>query len=243
MLFISRFSFNLYPVNNDDFCLVIYHIKNAIISHMNAIALFLCELFRTMRHWIRGKGENFSINSKPIFYWNLFCLFLSLSFYYNLIGQSLSQVLRNLSYGQKFLGTLRNQRTDISGPAPLRFLFIVIALILFCKSLADAVPVIPNEAILRGTVMEYCLTSSTLSGISPEQVLYKLLISVEETEDVERYPNLLKGKKGQVLTFFTKENLSLEVFGKRIKARVKYMGDEKGGRFWINSIEIIKKED
>lgn len=147
---------------------------------------------------------------------------------------------RVLRYGRKFLGTMGNQKTDISRPAPLSFLFIVIVLILSCKSLADAVPVIPNEAILRGTVMEYCLTSSTLSGISPEQVLYKLLISVEETEDVERYPNLLKGKEGQVLTFFTKETPSLEVFGKRIKARVKYMGDERGGRFWIKDIGIIK---
>ncbi len=149
---------------------------------------------------------------------------------------------RFLKYWHTFLGTLGNQRTDISRPAILRFLFIVIviALILSCNSLADAVPVIPNEAILRGTVMEYCLTLSTLSGISPEQVLYRVVISVEEVEDVKGYPNFLKGKEGQNLTFSTKEKISMELFGKRIKAEVEYKGDERGGRFWIKDIGIIK---
>lgn len=150
------------------------------------------------------------------------------------------RVKRFLEYWRKFLGTVGNQRTDISRPATLCFLFIVIALILSCNLLADAVPVIPNVAILRGTVMEYCLTSSILSGISPEQVLYKVVISVEEVEDVKGYPNFLKGKEGQNLTFFTKEKISMELFGKRIKAEVEYKGDERGCRFWIKDIGIIK---
>jgi len=98
----------------------------------------------------------------------------------------------------------------------------------------------PNEAIIRGTVREYCLTSSTLSGISPEQVLYRMVISVEEVEDVKGYPNFLKGKEGQSLSFFTKEKISMELFGKHIKAEVEYKGDERGGKFWIKHIEVMR---
>lgn len=153
----------------------------------------------------------------------------------------------------KIGGTIKRLKTDISGPATLCFLLTAIALILSCRSIESStpsasnkrihkgnVPVVPNEAVIIGTVKAFCMASSGLEGISPEQVIYKLVISVEETKDVKGYPNLLKSKKGLVLTFFTKERLSVEVFGKRIKGRVKYMGDERGGRFWINNIEILK---
>jgi len=130
----------------------------------------------------------------------------------------------------------------ISRSEPVYAFYLFLGLVLFLKfnTLANAVPVIPNEAILTGTIKEYCLTSASLSGISPEQILYRLVISVEEVEDVKGYPNFLKGKESQTLPFFTKEKPSSDLFGKRIKAHVKYMGDERGGRFWIRNIEIIK---
>jgi len=114
------------------------------------------------------------------------------------------RVKRFLKYKQKFLGTVGNQETDISRTAPLCFLFIVIALILSCKSSADAVPVMPNKAVVMSIVREHCLTSSTLSGMSPEQVLFRVVISVEEVEDVKGYPNFLKDKEGQNLSLFYK---------------------------------------
>lgn len=111
------------------------------------------------------------------------------------------------------------------------FGFIVVAI---------AVPVVPNEAVLIGTVMEYCMTSSSLSGAKPEQVLFKVIISVGEVEDVKDYPNFLKSKEGQSVTFYSKEKLPSELFGKKIKALAVYIGDERGGIFWIKHIEIIK---
>lgn len=106
--------------------------------------------------------------------------------------------------------------------------------------MANAVPVIPNEALLRGTVVEYCVTSSSLSGMSPEQVFYRVLISVEEAGDVKGYPNFLRGKEGQVLAFYSKEKQPVELFGKRIRAFVEYKGDERGGHFWLKQIEIME---
>ncbi|MBI5057602.1 MAG: hypothetical protein HZB61_13390 [Nitrospirae bacterium] len=107
--------------------------------------------------------------------------------------------------------------------------------------MSSAVPVIPNKAALVGTVREYSIGSSSLYGMSPEQTIYKLTISVEASEDIEDFTNFLKGKEGQTLTFFTKVNPSPEVYGKRIKAHVYYSGDERGGKFWIHkNIEVLK---
>lgn len=105
---------------------------------------------------------------------------------------------------------------------------------------AGAVPVIPNEAVLQGVVEEYCLTQAGLLGISPEQILYKLAISVRTVEDVNDYPNFLRGKEGQSMIFHSKEKQASDLFGKKVKAVVEYRGDEKGGLFWIKNIEIVK---
>jgi len=93
--------------------------------------------------------------------------------------------------------------------------------------------------MLEGTVKEYCAGSSELWDIKPEQVIYKLTISVEIVRDSEGFPNFLKGKEGQLQSFLTKEKISPELLNKRVRAEVEYRGDEKGGRFWIRAIEII----
>jgi hypothetical protein len=123
--------------------------------------------------------------------------------------------------------------------APATWLLTVL-LVFYMFSLSSGAPVIPNSAVLEGTVMEYCITSSGILNIVPEQPLYKLTISVEVIKNLEGSPNFLKGKEGQVVTFFTKAKTSSELFGKRIKASAEYKGDERGGRFWINTIETMK---
>ena len=100
--------------------------------------------------------------------------------------------------------------------------------------------VVPNEAFLKGIVLEYCVTSSSTLGIKPEQALYKVLVSIEETGAVKEFPGFLKGKEGQALTFYSRETMSTEFYGKRIKALVTYEGDEKGGFYWIKQIEIVQ---
>ena len=122
----------------------------------------------------------------------------------------------------------------------IRLIFTVIIILFSFNILASKVPVIPNKAVLRGTVMEYCLTSSSFLHIKPEQVIYRLVISVEEVEDVKGYPNFLKGKEGQVVTVHSKEKISSEIFGKKIKAIIQFRGDERGGHFWLEHIETIK---
>lgn len=137
-------------------------------------------------------------------------------------------------------GGLKDRRNKRHIFYSIRLIILFLVIFLAFNVLANSVPVIPNEAVLRGTVMEYCVTLSSLSGISPEQVLYKLVISVDEVKDVEGYPNFLKGKEGQSVTFYSKEKQPSELFGENVKALVEYKGDERGGLFWVKDIEIIK---
>lgn len=120
-----------------------------------------------------------------------------------------------------------------------KFFAFVIFFLLYILVSADAVPVMPNETAVKGHVEEYCLTSSKLLGIKPERVLYKLVISVSDVEDIKG-PNFLKGKEGQLVTLYSKEELSSKFYGEKIKAIVEYKGDERGGLFWIKRVEIIK---
>lgn len=101
MLFIGRFSFALDPVNDDGFCFIVYRIKNAVIACTDSMAFFCSEFFRAAGPWIGCKGKDRFVNSLPVFVRNLLCLFFRFACYYNLICQSFSQVLRNLSYGVK----------------------------------------------------------------------------------------------------------------------------------------------
>jgi hypothetical protein len=67
-----------------------------------------------------------------------------------------------------------------------------------------------------------------------------LVISVEKTGDVRDYENFLREREGQSVTFYTKTKPPFEVYGKRIRARVEYKGDERGGLFWIKHLEILE---
>jgi len=121
------------------------------------------------------------------------------------------------------------------------FFALVIFFLLYILVSADAVPVMPNETAVKGHVEEYCLTSSKLLGIKPERILYKLVISVSNVEDIKG-PNFLKGKEGQLVNFYSKEELSSKYYDEKIKVIVEYKGDEKGGLFWIKRIEIINNK-
>ncbi len=122
-------------------------------------------------------------------------------------------------------------------------IIVSLATLLFLVSVEKesiSVPVIPNESIVNGVVSEYSIVSSRLIGIKPEQIICRLTINIEASEGINDKPNLLNNKNGQDMQFYSKEKLSPEIFGKKIKALARYTGDEKGGIFWIKNIEIIK---
>lgn len=112
--------------------------------------------------------------------------------------------------------------------------------LLFVASGVTGGTVIPNDVLITGMILEYGIVSSRLLGIQPDQTLYKLTIHLESSEDIVGMPNLLKGKEGEDITFYTKEKLSSDIFGKKVKAEVSYRGDEHGGRWWTRSIRILE---
>ena len=102
------------------------------------------------------------------------------------------------------------------------------------------VPAAPNQSIVKGTVSAYCVVSARLLNIKPaDQTLYKITLLIESSENAKSFRNFIKDKEGEDIEFYTKEKQLLEIFGKRIKARASYTGDERGGSYWIRDIELI----
>ncbi len=127
---------------------------------------------------------------------------------------------------------------------PLIVFWFFISALLFgsVNGMSASVPVAPNEAILTGIVSGYCVKSSRLLNIAPEQTIYQITVSIKSTDDIKGKPNFMKSKVGEDIVFHTKEIYPADIFGKRIKARARYQGDEKGGIYWIGNIELIRKE-
>lgn len=118
-------------------------------------------------------------------------------------------------------------------------LLIIVIFFLFHR-IAGSVPVPSNAASVTGFVSEYGIVSARLLGIQPEQVIYRITICLESSEDISGMPHLLKGKQGQDIPLYTKDRLSSDIFGKKIRADVYYMGDERGGLWWIRSIKVFE---
>ncbi len=104
----------------------------------------------------------------------------------------------------------------------------------------QAVPVIPNEGIIEGRVLGYCIISSSILDIKPDQTLYRLKILVTGSKNMEGKGNLTRDKVGKIIDVHSKEKLAENLFSQRINARVVYQGDEKGGLYWIKNINILK---
>ena len=117
-------------------------------------------------------------------------------------------------------------------------LFAALAFVVVVSTV-NAVPVIPNAALIRGIVLESEAISSNLLGMKPEQKIYRLLIHVISSEDVGKMANFVKGEEGKDMVFYTKDPLLSGIVKKGIKARVSYRGDERGGLWWIHEMEIL----
>jgi hypothetical protein len=117
-------------------------------------------------------------------------------------------------------------------------LFTILAFIVLVST-ANAVPVMPNASLIKGIILGCEAISSTLLGMQPEQTIYRLTIQIESSEDVGELRNFLKGKEGKDMAFYTKKPLPSDIAEKRIKARVSFRGDERGGLWWIHAMEIL----
>ncbi|MCX5898403.1 MAG: hypothetical protein NTY29_09440 [Proteobacteria bacterium] len=119
-------------------------------------------------------------------------------------------------------------------------IFFLIIVAAFFKY-AHAVPTAPNQTLIRGTVVEYAITSSKLLGIEPDQTLYRLIVAIEEVEAVNSFSNFLKGPKRQSIILYSKEKQPEDITGRKITAVIEYAGDERGGLWWIKDVVHVIK--
>ena len=125
---------------------------------------------------------------------------------------------------------------------PQRYVLCFVLICLFLSVGAKnsfSVTAAPNEYLIEGTVQEYAIVSSIRLNMKPEQTLYRLTIFIESYIKVETEADFLSDKKGKTVQFYSKDIISPEIFGKRVRGKVRYAGDESGGLYWIKEISII----
>jgi len=122
--------------------------------------------------------------------------------------------------------------------------FFLLFFVFSCSQSLQAVPVIPNEGIIEGKIVGYCIISSSVLNIKPDQKLYGLRIKVTASKDVKGKQNLTRNKVGKTIEVYSKKKILIpeDIFKKTINAWIVYRGDERGGLYWIKAISIINKE-
>jgi hypothetical protein len=128
-------------------------------------------------------------------------------------------------------------------PVGLQIIFLVFlatqAFFFVTEEKISAVPAAPNESIVIGIVKECTIISSRLINIQPDQALYRLTIHVESSESLHGGPNFVKSEEGRDVQLYSKGKIPFELLHKRLKMKVTYSGDERGGLLWISSYEIV----
>ncbi|MGE5237966.1 MAG: SPOR domain-containing protein [Chloroflexota bacterium] len=100
---------------------------------------------------------------------------------------------------------------------------------------------IQEATLLKGKVIQTAAIAPNLIGVTAEGAVYRVILSIEETKEVAGKLDLLKGRKGETLTFFSGESITSDLAGKRIEARAEYLGDERGKLFWLKDIKVIEQ--
>jgi hypothetical protein len=98
--------------------------------------------------------------------------------------------------------------------------------------------VAPNASSITADVVKYSIWNAKLLGFEQPTTLYSLVLEVLTSEPVS--PQLLNlVRSGDVIEAFSREALAAELFGKKITATVRLVGDERGQRFWISGIRTV----
>jgi len=102
----------------------------------------------------------------------------------------------------------------------------------------ESAPVLPNQTLITGIVLEYSIVHARTLGIEPDMPIYRLIIKIESTGAIAGMPDLLKDSEGKEEIFYSREHISPDVFDKRIRAIASYSGDERVGRWWMLDITM-----
>ncbi len=117
----------------------------------------------------------------------------------------------------------------------------VLMLLFIHEARGTSMPAIDNKSLIQGVVCEYSIVSSALIGIKPQQILYRLTVTIESSDNIGEGPDFLANAIGNNIQFLSKDTLSSDLFGKKIKAKARFKGDERGGVYWISDVELMEK--
>lgn len=101
-----------------------------------------------------------------------------------------------------------------------------------CTSTKGEASVIPNISLVIGKVLKY--EKGAADNISIIDVL------IESVQNYGNRPNLLRGREGERIIFYSKEDISHNILNQKISGEASFRGDEHGGKWWLNNIKVIK---
>jgi hypothetical protein len=97
-----------------------------------------------------------------------------------------------------------------------------------------------SQALLKGTIREINSLASEQMGLPPGKKISRLIIRVEESEEIKGFPNFLREKEGELLTVFSETNLPFFQRGHKITAIAQYRGDRFSRFTWIVKPQAVK---
>jgi hypothetical protein len=97
-----------------------------------------------------------------------------------------------------------------------------------------------NQSMLRGTIREINSVASDQLGMPSGKNVYRLIILVEETKEINGFPDYLKEKEGELLTVFSETNPPFFKPGNKIVAIAEYRGNRFSRFYWINKPQAVK---
>jgi hypothetical protein len=96
---------------------------------------------------------------------------------------------------------------------------------------ALGVPVIGNESVVTGDLLERNAIDSASIGIEPRQTLWHFKLQVISVENVMRANSFVQ--IGNTIEVYSNEVNAPKVSEKRVTLRISFRGDERTGRYWI----------
>jgi hypothetical protein len=97
-----------------------------------------------------------------------------------------------------------------------------------------------SQALLRGTIREINSLASEQMGLPPGKKIYRLIIWVEESEEIKGFPDFLREKENDLLTVFSETNPPFFQPGHKITAVAQYRGDRFSRFTWIINPQAVK---
>lgn len=115
----------------------------------------------------------------------------------------------------------------------MKFKLLIISLLI---SISFGVPALSFKESVTGEIYGLSVVKAKVLGIKPgDMVIYKLVLKVEEEERPRWMP-----EKKKYLEVFSKKNIPMWLFGKEVTATIIYMGDERGGKYWLLNIKEVE---